>query len=66
MKFRFIKKDVDQPTIGYQGTKVKTGDIVELYGDFIDKAISNPDYEMIKMGRPKKPERKIKRGENQE
>jgi len=51
-KFKFVKK-VDGYVNGYNGKKVKTGDIVEIDDMMLIKATVNPDYELVKA--PKKP-----------
>jgi hypothetical protein len=53
VKFRFITQ-VDEPVNSYGGVQVSTGDIVELDGPLADKASRNPNYEVVKPGRPKK------------
>lgn len=64
MKFRFVRK-TDNPVKGYNGTMLSTGDEIELTGHFIDKAISNPDYEAVQPKKTTKKKRKkkvVKRG----
>lgn len=43
-KFTFVA-NVEGTVNGYDGYKVKTGDVVELGGSFAAKAEANPDYE---------------------
>ena len=47
MKFKFIKK-VSGEVNCYGGKTIKTGDIVELEGHFIEKANANPDFEVVR------------------
>ena len=46
MKFKFIK-EVDSPVNAYDGSKVMTGDIVDLSDHLSEKALKNPDYEQM-------------------
>lgn len=43
MKFRLIKA-VDGSVPTYDGSRIRTGDVVELEGHFAEKAARNPDY----------------------
>jgi len=56
-KFKFVKK-VEGEVNGYRGTKVKTGDTVELDDIMAFKAALNPDYELVKAKPGPKPKAK--------
>jgi hypothetical protein len=46
MKFKLVKRDcVNRTCYGQPG--ISTGDTIELSGHLIDKALNNPDYELV-------------------
>lgn len=59
MRFRFVKK-ADGRVKTYQGQTVSTGEEIEFTGDFVQKAIANPDYEAVQVESPKKKRAKKK------
>ena len=54
MKFRYIGKNAkslegqEMPAVSYGGASVLNGETIELDGFFAEKAMINPNYELIK------------------
>ena len=46
MKFKLVKLGCDNTTCYGQSGK-STGDTLELTGHLVDKAMANPDYELV-------------------
>ena len=40
-------KEVEKAVNSYDGKMIKTGDVIELFGDLANKATSNPDYQEV-------------------